>query len=362
MTLVREPLSKHLPPKVGDARLARQYAAIAPRLHRGRRFAFAAPAGFAMAGAIAALAIVWLVRRPQPATVLADGTWLESAGSGSAPAVTLAEGSRVSLAPSSRVRLTSTKPDAIRIDVERGRVDVQATHVDGRTFVVGAHGYEVLVIGTRFSVQDDGRVRVHVDEGRVQVRGVDGTPHPVSAGEEWVEEPRDTPRTGATTLLDDAGQDDDDSTNSPENAAPSSSDGTRERHPRSANGGAHDAKDLLALAQAATAQGDMHEAARLFDEIRKRHRKDPRAALAAFELGRIRLDSLGDPAGADEAFRDALRLGREPGLRDDAEARRVQALERMGARDACEKAKSDYLAHHPSGIHRAAVAARCTGP
>src|SRR3954467_15081174 len=161
MSIAREPLGKHLPPKITDARLARQYAAIAPRLGRSRRFAFAGPVGFAMAGGIAALAIVWLVRRPQPATVLADGTWLESAGSGSAPAVTLAEGSRVALPPSSRVRLPSTRPAAIRIDVAHGRVDVQATHVDGRTFVVGARGYEVLVVGTRFSVQDDGRVRVH---------------------------------------------------------------------------------------------------------------------------------------------------------------------------------------------------------
>src|SRR5262249_22630609 len=84
------------------------------------------------------------------------------------------------------------------------------------------------------------------------------------------------------------------------------------------------AKDLLNEAQQATAQGDRRRAASLYDEIRKKHRADPRAALAAFELGRIRLDVLADPAGAEEAFRDAVRLAREPNLRDDAEARQIE--------------------------------------
>src|SRR5262249_4095228 len=122
------------------------------------------------------------------------------------------------------------------------------------------------------------------------------------------------------------------------------------------------AKELLDEAQRATAQGDRRGAARLYDEIRTRHRRDPRAALAAFELGRIRLDALGDPAGAEEAFRDAIRLAREPGLRDDAEARRVEALDRAGQREACARARDEYLARHPQGVHRAAVTARCQTP
>jgi hypothetical protein len=117
-------------------------------------------------------------------------------------------------------------------------------------------------------------------------------------------------------------------------------------------------RELLETANAARLAGHPRDAAQAFDALRSRYRGDPRAGLAAFELGRLRLDSLGDPAGAVEAFADAMALSPGAGFREDAEARRVEALDRMHD-GRCRAARQTYLARYPSGLHAAAVGARC---
>jgi len=348
MSAAHEPLAKHLPPRLSQARLARQWGAIEARTGRGRGARrFAIPVGLVLAAG-AALAVLVLVRRAPSgaaAATLVDGTWLESPAAGPAPAVVLADGSRVALGANSRLRVTSTRPDAVRLDLERGRVDVQATHVEKRSFVVAAADVEVHVVGTRFTVEDDGPVRVHVEEGKVRVHDPDGDRF-VAAGEEWAEAPR--AKASSTESADES------------EPSPSEDEATEGGTGlRAAHRGSTDAKTLLDDAQRAMAQGRSSDAAHLFEAIRRDHRRDARAGLAAFELGRLRLDTLGDPRGAEEAFRDAIRLGREAGLRDDAEARRVEALEKMGAHQGCIRARSAYLAAHPSGVHRSEVSARC---
>ena len=356
MSATGEPLAKHVPPRLTQARLARQWDAIEGKLGSRRRIGVALPLGGAFAAAVAALAIVILVRRapvtaPTTAATLVDGTWLESPASGPAAAVVLADGSRVALGAKSRLRFTSTRANAVRLDLERGRVDVQATHVEGRTFVVGAGDVEVYVVGTRFTVEDDGPVRVHVEEGKVRVHDPSGD-HFVAGGEEWAEEalpPTPAPSADDADETEDAPRDE-------------SADASVVSHRHRRGGGALDAKALLDEAQKAMTQGRAADAARSFDALRRDHRRDARAGLAAFELGRLRLDSLGDPSGAEEAFRDAIRLARDGGLRDDAEARRVEALEKMGAHAACARARAAYLGAHPNGVHRSEVTARCDAP
>jgi len=349
-----QPLARHLQPKLTAARVAGQWERIEARIGGRQRAKVAVPIGVALAvTALAAAFFLW--RAPSrdtrtAAATIVDGTWLESPASGPASAVVLADGSRVTLGASSRLRVTSTGPLAVRLDLARGRADVRATHVEGRSFVVAAGDVEVHVVGTTFTVEDDAVVRVHVEEGRVRVRDPRGE-RSVGAGEEWTEEGAPPPIAPASAAAPPIGDDLDD--------AGSGAEAPRPAH-RSAQG--QDARSLLDEAQRAVAQGHPADAARLFDALRREHRRDPRAGLAALELGRLRLDVLGDPAGAEEAFRDALRLGRDAGLRDDAEARRVEALDRMGARQACARARSAYLASHPSGVHRAEVTARCDGP
>jgi transmembrane sensor len=117
--------------------------------------------------------------------------------------------------------------------------------------------------------------------------------------------------------------------------------------------------DLFEEGQRARREGRAIDAARAFDKVRRTYRKDPHAALAAFELGRLRLDVLEDPVGAEDALHDAIVLGPSSPLREDAEARRVEALSRSGDRAGCTAARAEYLAHWPSGAYRRTVELYC---
>jgi hypothetical protein len=81
--------------------------------------------------------------------------------------------------------------------------------------------------------------------------------------------------------------------------------------------------------------------------------------LAAFELGRLRQDTLHDPAGAADAFADAIVLAPNGPFREDAEARRVEALDAAGRRERCAEAKAAFLARYAAGIHRQRVSTMC---
>jgi hypothetical protein len=122
------------------------------------------------------------------------------------------------------------------------------------------------------------------------------------------------------------------------------------------------AKELLARAEAARAAGRPRDAASALNALRTNYRRDPRAGLAAFELGRVRLELLSDAAGAVEAFADAIALAPSASLREDAEARRVEAFDALGDRTRCIASRAAYLARYPQGIHRASLQRRCGTP
>lgn len=363
-----------LAPPGDEARLERQYAAVEARLAPPRRF-WESPRFALACAAVAVIAIGVAVGQSRrfdartalapvaaPALSVAAGSALESARDAEST-VTLAEGSRVTLAPSSRATFVDTSPTSIAIELDAGKVDIAASHRDGRTFVVNAHGHRVHVVGTVFSVaideQPERRVHVEVREGRVRVTTPQGKEQLVDAGEAWlgridanVAPPDEAPERLATSQ---AAEDE------PADPVLDEPGGATRPKKRGAPAPAERARELLAQAQAARAAGRTAEAERLLDALRKRHRTDPRAPLAALELGRLRLDGKGDAKGAEEAFRDAIALGPSSPLREDAEARRVEALSRLGRAD-CEEAKRAYLARYPRGLHRALVAASCRPP
>jgi transmembrane sensor len=223
-------------------------------------------------------------------------------------------------------------------------VTVDATHREERTFVVVAAGHEVRVVGTRFTVHLRGvQMDVGVDRGAVTVRAPDGSERLVKAGESWssasapvAPEPETPmPPVGATP--------------------PGASGGT------SPPASQETAKWLLSNAQRARAEGRVADAAALFDKLRRTCRTDPRAVLAAFELGRLRLDVLNDPHGAEEALRDALALGSASPLRQEVEAARIEALSRSGDSQACRAARDAYLTRYPDGVYGKAIGAYCGG-
>lgn len=85
------------------------------------------------------------------------------------------------------------------------------------------------------------------------------------------------------------------------------------------------------------------------------HASDPRAPLAAFALGRVLLDELGNPREAAEAFARAERLDPGGSLAEDALARQVEALSRAGESDAAHTAAQRYVERFPAGRRLASV-------
>jgi transmembrane sensor len=296
---------------------------------------------------------VWRMQRPTPLTAIAAAdTVLESGAAESA--ATLAEGSRVVLDPDSRIRLADAAATSVRIEVQRGGVTVDATHRDDRTFAVLAAGHEVRVVGTRFSVRLQGvHVTVRVERGEVSVRAPDGSQRALRAGETWSSEAGDLPPAAAGRG---SNPDVRETQAQPAGAAASGSLGAG-----LPTGSPETAKGLLSSAQRARAEGRDADAALLFDKLRRTWRSDPRAPLAAFELGRLRLDVLDDPRGAEEALRDALVLGSKSPLRQEVEAARIEALSRIGDAAGCRAARDAYLTRYPDGVYSKAIGAYCGG-
>jgi len=97
------------------------------------------------------------------------------------------------------------------------------------------------------------------------------------------------------------------------------------------------------------AAGRIDEAVTLLDAISNDPTAGRERALAAFTRARLELDRRGRPSDAAAAFDRAIALGLREPLREDAEARRVEALARASDTDGARRAADDYRAHHPNG-------------
>jgi transmembrane sensor len=336
-------LGRHITPEVDEARLARQRSAINERVAaaKGKKARWL----WALAPAVCAAVLAVLLLRPHSSSAVTAGTIVE-APAGTALPMTLLDGSRVVLDPESRLGLMTLLPKEIRLELTHGALQLDVTHVEGREFVVVASGYEVRVLGTLFAVKIGAdALEVKVTRGRVRVTRI-GDPSDLrvlSAGETW------SSSLGAKA------------------EAPASSEPPPEAVPDpapsattpSATTPRIGAKELWSQAESARAAKRFQDEATALNSLRLRHRSDPRAGLAAFQLGRLRQDALHDPAGAAEAFADAIALAPNGPFREDAEARRVEALDAAGREALCSEAKSQFLARYPASIHRQRVSGMC---
>lgn len=117
---------------------------------------------------------------------------------------------------------------------------------------------------------------------------------------------------------------------------------------------------LLRQAEQARAEGRLRDAERTLDLIRTQFRGDSRAALAAFELGRLLLDRLASPARAVQALEDAVQLAPAAPFREHVEARLVEALAASGDTAGCLRARAAFLSKFADSAHGPAVRALCT--
>ncbi len=85
------------------------------------------------------------------------------------------------------------------------------------------------------------------------------------------------------------------------------------------------------------------------------HASDPRRQIAAFTLGRVLLDELGDPRAAAEAFASARAAAPGGPLAEDALAREVEAWSRAGEEGRAAAGAELYIEHYPDGRRLKAV-------
>jgi len=137
---------------------------------------------------------------------------------------------------------------------------------------------------------------------------------------------------------------------------PASSHGAVARR-EAAQGGA---RLLLDQGNAARRRGDLTAAARAYQTLLAEYAEDARAGLAAFELGRLRMDQFGDLPGAITALQLAAQSLTDKGLREDAMARLVRAFERSQDLERCRAAREAYLEAYPVGTHVVAIAQACS--
>lgn len=353
------PWSKLLTTEVDGAQLDDGWQRI--RARRGR--ARAARGVFVVGGPLVMLAVVVLVvlglrERELAPIALAGGAPLPAEWAPLVPeVVAFDDHSRVAIEPRARLRARAAEPSHVALVLDRGRATFDVTPGGPRTWVIEADGVTVRVLGTRFAVLcEDGVVEVSVERGKVSVEGArvaDGA-RVLVAGQSLV--------IGREAVATDEPQTAPSSTTAPD-APPSTPDARRspppEARPRSARveraaltADSHDAPptvDTMAIADRARRDGRPHEAVGYLEALVDA--KDPRASLAAFTLGKIHMDELGDPARAGAWFERAIALDLPSGLDEEAHARAVESYARAGRRDDAARAAARYASKFPNGRH-----------
>jgi TolA-binding protein len=296
--------------------------------------------------------------------------------------VELADGSRMELTADDKAVVTTVTPERVEVDVQSGSPLFRVAKNPARTFVARAAGHTITVVGTVFVVQVTATgLEVLVDEGVVEVGRDDGDDRwRIHAGERWSSTRRDSPSAqteGPSGAAAPPPSPDPDGTAaagagpppapsaSPEGGEPERGEATGPPRARAAAGTASgpapdDAPAAAALfqrAQEARLAGRSEEAARLLAEFLDRYPRDQRAGIVAFELGRIRLDSMDDPKGALDALQRAQ--GASAAFDEQVAARRVQALEQSGEMEKCRAARAEFLGKYPDGAFAAIVQQRC---
>lgn len=355
------PPNRYVQPEVGEARVERVWQNISQRLElRPNRAWRWAVLGAALSAA-AAGGFFWLKSGPARAPVAAfehpvlSGAKLETKSD--ELSVTLDDGSSVKLGAQTELQVQSSHSSSLSLQLARGELWCDVTHHEERKFKVVAGDVEVRVVGTRFSVKTSSgtspRVEVAVTRGVVEVVSArrPGIVARVAAGQSWIQDAESAPLPTQAA-----------SASGVESAAPAK----REEAPPSAAAptplpGAviPSGRELFEKAAESRRSGDAAGAAHAYQELLRLHPADPRASLSAFELGRLRMDRLGDPAGAIIALERAVAMNAGSSFREDALARLVTVYAAQGNGAACRRARDRYLSSYPAGVHAAAVATRC---
>lgn len=371
-------LAKFVHTDLSSARLARLWDRVAPRLAPApapsRKFVVRAAVVGGLVLAVGAGAALVTERSPDSSTW--EHAVFETAGD--RLSMNLGEGSSVELAAATRVEVTESNPSALQLRLGKGSVLCDVAHQPRRRFSVFAGGVEVRVVGTRFrvSMAENAEVGVEVERGTVEITVLEGSepPRRLSAGERWsmlprVAQPAVAAPLAAAAVAAPLGAE---LPVSGRASQPASDGGSADLRDRAKQGAAPpadsaaadpSARQLFDSANAARRAGNWAGAVSAYELLLSRYPRDERAGLVAFELGRLRLERLNNPASAVQAFERAIASAPEAGLRGDAMARLVDAYAALGnangAKERCAKAKQAYLNRYPTGVHAATIKTKC---
>jgi len=384
----RFPLKDHLIDPVDEAAIHRVAERIDERLRspRPRRFL-----PLALVGATAVVAVMvaaWRMHRDAGPLLFADGRELVAMGAGAtAGEIALSDGSRIRLSPGAHLEPLESSGTTFSAIVTQGRADFEVRPGGPRHWVIECGLATVEVVGTSFSCdRQPGRLRLVVHHGAVLVRGervpdrarrllagesldlAEDAHRPTPAPDDPFEIPALPDLQGASNAEPSA-----DLVRGEEAKARgrmASARSWRELARRGRHGEAFSVlgtvglrreskrlgvNDLFALADVARLSGHPADAVVPLERIVTDFANDARAPLAAFALGRLELDSLGQAQASASAFRKALALGIPSGLREDVRARLVEAYVRSGDAGAARRAADAYADEFPNGRHRQAI-------
>ncbi|MEM6959320.1 MAG: FecR family protein, partial [Myxococcota bacterium] len=259
-------------------------------------------AGLAAAGAVALLALLSVGTEPARPDGYADSTELR-------------DGSRMWVARDGRARVDQDDDEGTRIVLERGRARFEVEPRGTSVFEVASGDVRVRVLGTAFEVRalPTDQTRVSVEHGRVLVEGTTPEPRVLTASESTTV-PTYAPRAAAVIVpeaIEPAVE---------EPAAPQARRRRRARRRTSESVASEEsvpaaesevdargdspvtcdsfasaplgsAADLMNAADVCRRAGQRSEAAQYLRRVLRDHRSDRRAALAAYTLGRVLLQS-----------------------------------------------------------------------
>jgi transmembrane sensor len=368
---LRTPLGAGLEGRIAEGRVHRLWQRIEAARARRRLVVAYATSAVAFAAAVCVALAVWFGGAKSPVALrLASGADVPASlvvqGAGS---FAFDDGSRVALGNDTRLDVLESNGHVFELAQRRGTARFEVRPGGPRVWRVQCAGVTIEVVGTQFTVtRQPASVRVSVARGAVLVRG-DRVPDEavrLVAGQSLTVPLGDPPSNPAANR---------------QPVPPASSESKTPPSPsraRTAPGSTALAPDTpgevqpesnpsvvsepvtfdTSLGDADTARRESRfaDAARILERAISMYSGDPRVAIAEFSLGRLYLDSLGDAPRAVSHFEQAVASGRLPlTLKEDAQARLVEALSRAGDSAGAERAATRYRMAYPAGRRAADV-------
>lgn len=357
--------------------LQREWEQVQRRVRRRRIQRVAVPLVTLVLAGVVAGAFTWRARQPE---LLEPGLLAEATTD--ARVARLPDGSQVSIAAGSALRLERSNEEEVLVFVERGSADFTVAKRKVGRFTVRAGDVDVRVVGTVFRVLRAAElVTVDVQEGVVEVRQGEQVVR-LARDQHWVSQapapqvvPVDVeplpaqPEDGETHER----RDDDEplpsspgrpqrrkSSKRPQAALekPEPSTEVVETKPDAGAVEEPTPADVFRDAMRDRNQGEVRLAMGGFQLVCERWPSSAFAPMSAFEWGRLAIDVEHDPRLAARAFERALELARAPSLVEDTLARLAEAYSRFDV-PACQRVSTEYLRRFPQGPHVVGVKKAC---